>query len=405
MDTAMHGRHAASEAEETGCSADCPAKAADFYADLPAFEGLDGLTDPSHYRDIPSDWVIFVTDVRGSTAAVATGLYKQVNTIGAATIIVAQNACPGVEFPFVFGGDGATLAVPASAAEVVATALCGLAQKAQQEFGLILRVGRVPVGEVRARGKQVRVAKRELSPGNCIAMFSGGGLSEATEMIKSADRRWLADAGPGASARMDGLECRWNVVPARNGSVLSLILWAPDADRPLDLYRQLLSALLEIAPQPMPVTPSNLPVQWPPAFLMDESKMKHRGRVAQCLHYAGVLLLTALLTLIVKRTRTDQNSAAARYIEALCRNSDYLKLDDFLRMVIDVSEEQRVRIETLLERYRVSHGLHWGAHHSSSSVFTCMVRSQETHLHFVDGNDGGYTAAARDMAARMGRKK
>jgi hypothetical protein len=70
-----------------------------------------------------------------------------------------------------------------------------------------------------------------------------------------------------------------------------------------------------------------------------------------------------------------------------------------------VTDAQRTRIEALLQRYRASHGLQWGAHLSDSSLFTCMVRSQEIHLHFVDGNDGGYTAAARDMAAREGKTK
>ncbi len=374
-----------------------------FYAQLPAFSALEGLTDEQHYRDAPADWIIFVTDVRGSTAAVAAGRYKEVNTVGAATIVVAANACDGIEFPFVFGGDGATLLVPPSVREQVGNALLYLAQKSARDFGLTLRVGCVPVDEVLARGKPVRVSKRELSPGNCIAMFAGGGLNEATAMIKSADGRWLLDGHAHDEGSVEGLECRWCAVPARNGGILSLILWAPGDH--LQLYRELLRAILEIAPQPMPITPLNLPTRWPPEFLMHESKLKRRSRLAQLLHYSGVLLLTGLLTWIVKRTQRDPTSVAARYIASLCRNNDYLKVDDYLRMVIDISDAQRASIEALLQRYRTSHGLQWGAHLSSSSLFTCMVRSQEIHLHFVDGNDGGYTAAARDMAAREGKIK
>ena len=372
----------------------------DFYAQLPAFSALEGLADERHYRDAPADWLIFVTDVRGSTAAVAAGRYKEVNTIGAATIVAAANACDGIEFPFVFGGDGATLLVPPSARAQVGNALLYLAQKSERDFGLTLRVGCVPVAEVLARGKPVRVSKRELSPVNCIAMFIGGGLNEATAMIKSADGRWLLDGPAQAEGSVDGLECRWCAVPAR---ILSLILWAPGEHLPL--YRELLQAILDIAPQPMPITPQNLPTRWPPEFLMHEARLKHRSRFAQWLHYTGVLLLTGLLTVIVKRTQHDPGSVAARYIASLCRNNDYLKVDDYLRMVIDVSDAQRASIEALLQRYRASHGLQWGAHLSSSSLFTCMVRSQEIHLHFVDGNDGGYTAAARDMAAREGKIK
>ena len=375
----------------------------DFYARLDAFSALEGLTDERHYRDAPADWVIFVTDVRGSTAAVAAGRYKEVNTIGAATIVAAANACNGLEFPFVFGGDGATLLVPPSVRTQVGNALQYLAQKSERDFGLKLRVGCVPVAEVLARGKGVRVAKRELSPGNYIAMFAGGGLNEATAMIKSADGRWLLDGPAQEPGSVDGLECRWCAVPARHGRIISLILWVPGEHLPL--YRALLQSILDIAPQPMPITPQNLPTRWPPEFLMHESRLKRGGRLAQWLHYAGVLLLTGLLTLIVKRTQNDPESVAARYIASLCRNNDYLKVDDYLRMVIDVSDAQWARIEVLLDKFRETHGLQWGAHSASSSLFTCMVRSQDIHLHFVDGNDGGYTAAARDMAAREGKTK
>ena len=69
-------------------------------------------------------------------------------------------------------------------------------------------------------------------------------------------------------------------------------------------------------------------------------------------------------------------------------------------MVIDVTQAQRKQIETLLYRYASTHGLVWGGHFSETALFTCMVESEQIHLHFVDGNNGGYTAAARDMEAR-----
>jgi len=369
-----------------------------FYADLSSFKDEQDLTEPVHYLEAPADWCVFVTDVRGSTAAVAAGRYKAVNTIGAASIITAQNACPEFEFPFVFGGDGATLVVPACGRERVAQALLALAQKSLTDFGLDLRVGCVPVESIHARGKRVLVAKRCLSEGNCIAMFAGGGLNEATAMIKQADGAWLLGSHDKVAANVEGLECRWCAVPARRDGILSLIVHAPGEN--MVVYREMLAQIREIAPEAMPVTPANLPVQWPPEFLMHESTMKHTGWLAQRLHYLAVLALTGILTVLVKMTKTKESSAAANYIDSLCCNTDYLKLDDYLRMVIDVSHEQRARIEHRLDYFRSSHGAVWGSHFSAASLFTCMVRSHQVHLHFVDGSDGGYTAAARDMEKR-----
>jgi hypothetical protein len=230
-------------------------------------------------------------------------------------------------------------------------------------------------------------------------MFIGGGLNEATAMVKQNDGAWLLDQSGQGKGRFDGLECRWCAVPARRDGVLSLIVHAPGED--LALYQQILTQIGQIAPQPRPVTPENLPTRWPPEFLMHEFKIKQQGWLTQRLHYLGALLLTGVLTVLVKLTKHNAQSAAARYIRDLCHHTDYLKLDDYLRMVIDVSHQERSQIQALLDTYRHSHGVTWGSHFASSALFTCMVRSQQVHLHFVDGSDGGYTAAARDMDARL----
>lgn len=369
-----------------------------FFSTLPECSDVDDITDRRYYREAPDDWFIVITDVRGSTAAVEQGRYKEVNTLGAASIISASNACPGLELPFVFGGDGATLLVPSSHQEQVLSGLNFVRLKSQQDFNLSLRIGCVPVSAVRALGKSVLVARRRLSEGNCIAMFAGGGLNEATRMIKMADSRFLVEGSDEAVGDMEGLECRWCAVPARRDGILTLMIHVPDEN--LSDYRTLLSEIGTIAPDAMPITEENLPDHWPPEFLMHEARMKKSGWLARWLHYLGVALLTALLTIVVRKTRHQPESAAARYIASLCRNNDYLKLDDYLRMVIDVTQAQRRQIETLLDRYAATHALVWGSHFSETTLFTCMVKSQDIHLHFVDGNNGGYTAAARDMEAR-----
>ena len=369
-----------------------------FFSTLPEFSGVDHAADEVYYREAPEDWFIVITDVRGSTTAVEQGRYKEVNTLGAASIISASNACAGLELPFVFGGDGATLLVPPSHLERVLSSLNFVRKKSRQDFNLILRVGCVPVADVCALGKSVLVARCRLSEGNYIAMFAGGGINQATRMIKMVDSPYLVNDSDEAAGDMAGLECRWCAVPARRDGIMSLMIHVPD-ERLAD-YRTLLNELRAIAPDAMPITEANLPDRWPPEFLMHEARMKKSRWLSQRLHYLGVALLTGLLTIIVRKTRDQPESAAARYIASLCRNNDYLKLDDYLRMVIDVTHEQRGQIEALLDRYADTRDLAWGSHFSETALFTCMVKSQEMHLHFVDGNNGGYTAAARDMEAR-----
>ena len=98
---------------------DPPPASARFYEDMPSFDDFAGFTDIGRYRPLPGDWQVVIADIRGSTKAIAEGRYKDVNMMGAACITAVLNALkafdPVTVVPYVFGGDGATLAVPSFA--------------------------------------------------------------------------------------------------------------------------------------------------------------------------------------------------------------------------------------------------------------------------------------------------
>src|SRR5947209_10447406 len=82
-----------------------------FYNNIPVFRGFSSLMDPALYSSLPDEWSIGVADIVESTKAIAQARYKAVNMAGAAVIAAVTNALDGREFPFVFGGDGASFAV------------------------------------------------------------------------------------------------------------------------------------------------------------------------------------------------------------------------------------------------------------------------------------------------------
>src|SRR5258705_1610450 len=82
-----------------------------FYGGIPVFRGFGRLMDPAMYSPLPDDWSIGVADIVESTKAIAQARYKAVNMAGASVIAAVANALEGREFPFVFGGDGASFAV------------------------------------------------------------------------------------------------------------------------------------------------------------------------------------------------------------------------------------------------------------------------------------------------------
>ncbi len=68
-----------------------------------------------NYRPLPDDWALATADIVGSTKAIADGRYKAVNMAGASVISALLNGLGRRDLPFVFGGDGALVALPGGA--------------------------------------------------------------------------------------------------------------------------------------------------------------------------------------------------------------------------------------------------------------------------------------------------
>ena len=179
-----------------------------FYEDLPA--EADFVTALRKAQPVPPSWFVIITDVKNSTVAVEQGLYRQVNSLGVASIVVALNAYTDSQIPFVFGGDGATLLVPSIALKTVGPALLELKMIARDCFGLEIRAGLVPVRllPLIMVGKidQCRF-RRCPCTGNpvLVPVLEGDGLKVAENLIKGHERDFsLVNLDKGEDARPRG---------------------------------------------------------------------------------------------------------------------------------------------------------------------------------------------------------
>ncbi len=92
------------------------------------------------------------------------------------------------------------------------------------------------------------------------------------------------------------------------------------------------------------------------------------------------------------------------YLEKLVAHTDYRKFDDTLRMVLDLTAEQRAQLERFLETRQVEGKLFYGTSASDAAVMTCFIsRYDGEHVHFVDGAQGGYALAAQALKAVKAR--
>src|SRR5258707_15815748 len=100
---------------------------------------------------LPDDWTIGVADIVEWTRAIGEARYKAVNMAGAAVIAAVTNALDGREFPFVFGGDGASFAVSPDDFGRARDALAATAIWVKEDLNLVMRVALVHRGRARNR--------------------------------------------------------------------------------------------------------------------------------------------------------------------------------------------------------------------------------------------------------------
>ena len=373
---------------------------ADFYSRLPVVASFTGIMDPARYQSLPRDWVLGLTDVEGSTKAIEKGRYKAVNTAGASVIAAVSNALDGRHFPFIFGGDGACVAVSAGDEASMRTALAATAAWVRDDLDLTLRAALVPVAVVREQGLDVRVMRYGPSGDVSYAMFSGGGFAWADRCMKDGQFA-VAAAAPGTRPDLSGLSCRWNDIPNVNGTILSLVV-APVNHRD-PAFRVLIEAFLvelEASSEVARPVPEGAPgVSWPPPGLDLEARASRQSGERLTRSRVRVAASTLLAFVVMRLGIRVGSFDPATYRRQVVENSDFRKYDDALRMTLDCTPAFADAIERRLARAAARDVIRFGLHRQSAALMTCIVPSisESDHFHFVDGAAGGYALAARHL--------
>jgi hypothetical protein len=374
-----------------------------FYGTIPVFRGFAQLMDPSLYAPLPSDWSIGIADIVESTRAIAQARYKAVNMAGAAVIAAVTNALEGREFPFVFGGDGASFAVAPDDLERARQALAATAAWVKQDLDLEMRVALVPITAIRAQGLDVRVARFGPSPNLSYAMFSGGGLGFAETAMKRGEFA-VAMASPGTQPDLTGLSCRFEEIPAVRGLILAVLVM-PVQGGDAAAYRRLIEdivALVERSPDSgRPVPPGGPQLRWPPAGVEFEARARRGGALlTRRLH---VFAWTLFYYLIMRFGIKVGGFVPHIYVQQVVENSDFRKYDDGLRMVLDCTPGLERELSARLAAAASAGTARYGLHRQDAAMMTCFTPSaiRSDHVHFIDGARGGYASAATALKATL----
>ena len=372
-----------------------------FYGSIPVFRGFTKLMEPQLYSPLPDDWTVGVADIVESTRAIAAQRYKAVNMAGAAIIASVTNALGGREFPFVFGGDGASFAVAPDDLATAREALAATATWVSEDLDLVMRVALVPVAAIRAQGLDVRVARFGPSANLSYAMFSGGGLGWAEAAMKRGEFA-VAAAPAGTQPDLSGLSCRFEEIPAARGLILSVLV-VPTANADPLAFRKVIEDIIQLVERTpdagRPVPSGGPPLKWPPQGLDYEARAARGGPLFM---RKGAVLALTLWAYVVMRLDIKVGAFVPKnYVRQVVENSDFRKYDDGLRMILDCSEELASALTERLARAAENGVVRYGLHRQDAAMMTCFTPSvmRADHVHFIDGARGGYASAATALKA------
>lgn len=373
-----------------------------FYCDVQQHEVFAALSDQGLYSPLPEDWWVGTSDIAGSTQAVAGGQYKAVNMIAAAVISAQINAHEGHAFPYIFGGDGSGFAVPPQWKDKAAVALSQVRSWAKREFGFNLRVGMIQVSEIRSAGHDVSVARFRVSEGADYAMFTGGGLSWAEAHMK-AGHTTVESAKPDAVPNLTGLSCRWNHMPSKRGSIVSLVI-IPVESALSPAFCALAKEIAELVDHLdracHPVAETGPGASWPPAGATLEAQAQ-RGHGPLSKARRKALFESGVAWVLGKTGIRLGGFDMRRYQRVVGENADFRKFEDGLKMTLDCDSGTQTKLRKVLDNAVLNGVIRYGIHTQEEAMMTCIVPSimADNHVHFVDGASGGYTEAARSLKA------
>lgn len=368
-------------------------KTAEFVAKLPVLKTFYDALPRDNYLSLPDDWYVAVTDVVKSREAISDGKYKAVNMAGVAMITAIMNELDHQKIPYIFGGDGATVAFSPDDYDVIKEVLAKTRTWVLDDLSLELRASIIPLSEIRKSGCDIQIAGLYVSNAITNYAFIGRGVALAEKLMKQGEFV-VEKAETGSHPNLDGLSCRWMTVEEKGSQIISMIVEAADGEEevPQGVMQELLDLVRAEDAAGHPAPKDRIKFKWPPAGLSLEAKAS--GTSMFKLH------LIALIAMVLNVTGWKLGAFdPTHYRNQLSMNTDYRKIQDGLRMTLLLEKDKVTQLLEFLEKQRNLGALRYGVSEQDKAVLTCFVPSIETddHYHFLDGAGGGYAAAADNI--------
>lgn len=379
-----------------------------FYKDIkPLKLPITEVFQPHHFRDVPPDWFVVISDIKNSTVAVNAGRHNDVNLVAAGSLVVALNIAKAknIQIPFFFGGDGGTLLVPGQLLNEILVGLSLHNINSIKNFGLELHIGSKQVKDILAAGHFIKIAKVEFGRGLNKAIVVGDGIKVAEKLIKQSSKDENNAIKDSDELNLNGLECRWDRVkpPTEENEIVCYLIESVDPLKQLEVYRNVLLKMDEIYGSIENRSPLSLDRL---KLILNFQKIRKEMLVKygkwKTNYFTIAFLKTFLGKLFFSFNITLKDFKGKEYLSQLISNADTLVIDGRINTIISGKMDKRIQLINFLSEQEKNGSLIYGHNISKESVMTCYIENRnDKHIHFVDGADGGYTEAAKEIKMKL----
>lgn len=372
---------------------------ANFYKKLPkqTIDLSELLLNQDLFSSVPKDWHVINVDIENSTLAVQNGHHHDVNLSATGSIIVVLNELEKIDkklrIPYFFGGDGSTFIVPHHLLNIILKVLNNYSLHIKNNTNLILRVGSVTVEKIHNDGKKIRIAKHKLTAQLTIPIVLGTGLNYAEELVKKTFTESLIPKNY-SPVNLEGMECRWQEIsaPENHQKIVCLLVHCPIEDEQNTIYSNVLkeiNLLFGSFENRKPITSDNLHLDTRLQKIKNEMKIKltRFNRLYLIINWLGTVIVNLYL---------NWSKNGKKFYTEISQLSHTLMMDGTINTVFSGSDKNIEKLINFLDSLEKDQKLIYGIHTTKASILSCYVKDRSNnHNHFVDGTEGGYTAAAK----------
>jgi hypothetical protein len=356
------------------------------------------LADESDFSNIPATWHVVVVDIKNSTLAVNAGRHQQINLTATGAIISVLNVIrkekEQIEIPYFFGGDGATFIIPTLLLKKVTRVLENYSLHIKKNVNLILRVGHISVESLFAQKQHLKIVKHQLTEQLTIPIVLGNGLKKAEDIIKSTFVEVTGIHFNQALLNLEGMECRWKQIKPTHtqNKVICLLIDALEETNQRAIYSAVLiemDALFGTFKNRQPIKPNRLKLNFSISKIWEEMKISLANKNL-------LYLLKNWIETLLGKWYFNMSKNGKLYLNQIGQLSHTFMLDGMINTVFTADQSKINLFVAYLNQLEKDKKIIYGMHITYASVMSCYVLDRKTkHAHFVDGTEGGFTAAAK----------